>query len=163
MWLSLLLTLFHTTAVPLAPSSDEDGWSPSGLSIALAHWFFRNENMLDFLLATQHHSSPSTLSPIAGTRSMEGTFPGIPCQQVCTWDLPMKGTHIGSGKQKRSRRHVGLLRTGGQTRGLQGRPWGPAAASRYSLLSVGATVNCAATGNKAYAERSSGKHIYCLT
>ena len=105
--------------MPLAPSSDEDCWSLSGLSIALAHWFFRNENMLDFLLATQHHSSLSTLSPVAGTGIMEGTFPGIPCQQVCTWDLPMKGTHIRSGKQKRSRRPIVLLCTSGQTHGLQ--------------------------------------------
>lgn len=47
-------------------------WSPSGLGIDLAHWLFRNENMLDFLLATRHHSHP--FMPPEAWR----TFPGIP-------------------------------------------------------------------------------------
>lgn len=75
----LLFALFHST-VPHVSSFNEACWLPSGLSTALACWFFRNENMLDFLLATQHHSPASTLSPVAGTRRVEGTFPGLPGQ-----------------------------------------------------------------------------------
>ena len=127
---------------------------PSALSTALACWFFRNENMLDFLLATQHHSPASTLSPVAGTRRVEGTFPGLPGQQVCRLDAPTKVTHSSAGKRKRSRRHE-WTDTWAAVTATQG----PAAASRLSLISVGATGSCGATGKQAARPAQKGKGV----
>lgn len=82
-------------------------WSPSGLGVDLAYWFFRNENTLGFLLATWHHSHPF-MPPAAwrtySLRSLANRFLGWIC--------------IRSGRRKRGRRHNFLLFTGGQAHGF---------------------------------------------
>lgn len=91
----------------VSTSCNKACWCPSSLGIDLTHWFFRNKNMLGFLLATQHHSHPAMPPEAWRTYSLESL-----ANRFLGWIC------IRSGRWRRGRRHNFLLCTGRQTHGF---------------------------------------------